>query len=255
MRAAAISLLAAFLVLAVQSAFSHPEDEFCVPGEGGLDPALCQALSAMDRPGEVVSDQPVKLERSVLATVGQYVLIGLRHILPGGLDHILFVLAFFLSTRRLRALIFQIGAFTVAHTITLGLTAANVMSPPPSLVEPAIAFSIAWVAIQNVLGREAGRTRVGVVFAFGLIHGMGFAGFVSGVGLPADAFFPALCGFNLGVEFGQLAVIALALLVTWWWHPMSEEGPQPQYAKWVVRPASFLIAAVALFWTVERLLG
>lgn len=236
-------------------AYAHPEDEFCVPGETGLDPALCQALSELDRPGEVSApDEPVQLARSAGATFVTYVGIGLRHILPGGLDHILFVVAFFLSSRRLRTLLLQIGVFTVAHTVTLGLAASGVISPPAAIVEPLIALSIAWVAIENVLGREVGKARTGVIFLFGLVHGMGFAGFFGELGLPSGAFLSALLGFNVGVEFGQLVVVLVALVLTFFWRPLSDRAV-PAYRYQVVIPASVCIAVVALYWVVERVSG
>ena len=253
LRAALLTLLAMTLV---SLAHGHPEDEFCIPGEGGLDPALCQALSELDRPGEVsgAAPPPVTLERSAGATFATYVAIGVRHILPGGLDHILFVLAFFLSSRRLQTLLLQIGVFTVAHTVTLGLAASGVISPPASVVEPLIALSIAWVAIENVLGRDVGRARTALIFLFGLVHGMGFAGFFGELGLPQGSFLSALLGFNVGVELGQLVVVFVALTLTWPWRPLTERAA-PGYRRQVVIPASMAIAVVALYWTVERMIG
>ncbi len=239
-------------------ALAHPEDEFCTPGEGGLDPALCLALSELDRPGEVSEDTAtdlpvVDLDRSAGQTVLTYIGIGLNHILPGGLDHIFFVLAFFLSSRQLKTLLWQIAAFTVAHTLTLGLAGAGVISPPSHVVEPLIALSIAWVAIENVLGREPGRARTWLVFGFGLIHGMGFAGFFGELGLPTGAFLAALLGFNVGVELGQLAVIAVAFVATLPWQPFGAQPRQDAYTRWVVRPVSVAIAALSLVWFFERL--
>ena len=106
--------------------------------------------------------------------LGLYISIGIGHILPGGLDHILFVLALFLSSTRVRALVVQISTFTVAHTVTLGLAAAGVISPPTSLVEPLIAASIAFVAIENLYMKDMPKWRPVVVFLFGLLHGLGF---------------------------------------------------------------------------------
>ena len=257
MRLIAITLLLVSVGLTT-TAFAHPEDEFCTPGEGGLDPALCLALSELDRPGSVGDSAPVavvEVDRSAAQTFVTYVRIGVGHILPGGLDHILFVAAFFLSSRNLKTLLWQIAAFTVAHTVTLGLAGAGVISPPASVVEPVIAFSIAWVALENLFRREPGRARTALVFAFGLVHGMGFAGFFGELGLPVGAFLAALVGFNVGVEIGQLAVIAAALVVTYPWRPFATSGGGDRYGRWVVRPVSLAIAGLALYWTFERVLG
>lgn len=262
-------LLAAF-VLALAALFAsapavaHPEDDFCTPGEDGMDPELCRALrelnSAEPAPGGDGSDAAgdagqagLAVERGAGETFLTYIRIGVGHILPGGLDHILFVVAFFLSSTRLRALLWQIGAFTVAHTVTLGLAAAGAISPPASIVEPFIALSIAWVAVENLVREDTSRWRTALVFAFGLVHGMGFAGFFGTLGLPPGQFFSALIGFNVGVEIGQLAVIASALALTW---PLRSRVDTiigaARYRKFVVFPASAVIAVTALTWFVQR---
>jgi hydrogenase/urease accessory protein HupE len=178
-----------------------------------------------------------------------YLHLGFTHIVPKGLDHILFVLGLFLLSVRLRPLLAQVTAFTVAHSITLALTMYGVVSLPPSIVEPAIALSITCVAVENVLTRELKPWRVALVFAFGLLHGMGFAGVLSELGLPRSQFATALVAFNAGVELGQLAVIgcAYALLGAWF-------KDRDWYRRRVVVPASAAIAAVGACWTVQRML-
>lgn len=185
--------LAACLIL-VSTATAHPEDEFCTL-DGGMDPALCQALQEMDRPAsgdtytaDFTETETIDFERPAFETFVLYIKIGVQHILPGGLDHILFVLAMFFSTRRLRPLLIQVSAFTVAHTITLGLVAAGVFAPPASIVEPLIAATIAFVAIENLFFKDMTRWRPLVVFGFGLIHGMGFAGFLARSACPRASF-------------------------------------------------------------------
>jgi hydrogenase/urease accessory protein HupE len=175
--------------------------------------------------------------------------LGFTHILPHGLDHILFVLGLFFFSTRMRPLLLQVTAFTVAHSITLALTLLGVFSLPGSVVEPLIALSIAVVGLENVFFRKVKASRWLIVFAFGLIHGMGFAGVLSELGLPEGGFWPALIGFNLGVEFGQLAVIALAFGLTVWFRN------KPWYFKGVVVPVSLLISAVGLYWAIERVMG
>jgi hydrogenase/urease accessory protein HupE len=180
---------------------------------------------------------------------GRFTILGFTHILPYGVDHILFVIGLFFFSTRMRPLLFQVTAFTVAHSITLALTLLGVFSFPPSLVEPLIALSIAVVGLENVFFRNVKTSRWLVVFAFGLIHGMGFAGVLSELGLPEGGFWPALLGFNVGVELGQLAVIALAFAATVWFRNKS------WYFKGIVVPVSLLVSAVGLYWAIERVVG
>lgn len=176
-----------------------------------------------------------------------YLKLGFTHILPEGPDHVLFVLGIFLLSRRLKPILAQVTAFTLAHTLTLGLSIYGVVSLPPSIVEPLIALSIVFVAVENILTPELKPTRILLVFAFGLLHGLGFAGVLSELGLPRSEFLPALLSFNLGVEGGQLAVIGLATLLLGL--PFRHRG---WYRQRVVVPASCLIAAVGLYWSVQR---
>jgi hypothetical protein len=196
--------------------------------------------------------QPFALADAVIPpprgeVIALYLRLGFTHILPKGLDHILFVLGLFLLSRQLKPLLLQVTAFTVAHTVTLALSIYGVVSLPSSIVEPLIALSIVFVAVENILTTELRRSRIVLVFAFGLLHGLGFAGVLTELGLPRAEFLPALLSFNLGVEAGQLAVIGCAFLAvgllrrrTW-------------YRRAVVVPASALIAAVGLYWSIQRL--
>ena len=179
-----------------------------------------------------------------------YLFLGFTHILPNGLDHILFVLGLFLLSTKLRPVLTQVTAFTIAHSITLGLTIYGIVSVSPRIVEPMIALSIAYVAIENLATSRLHPWRVAIVFCFGLLHGMGFAGVLKELGMPRSDFLTALVAFNVGVEAGQLAVIATAfVLVAWWAHV------RPWYRARVVVPASALIAATGIFWTVQRVVG
>jgi hydrogenase/urease accessory protein HupE len=183
-------------------------------------------------------------------TIKQYTALGFTHILPKGLDHILFVLGLFLLATRWKPLLWQVTSFTVAHSITLGLSMYGVFSLPPTIVEPLIAASIVYVAVENVLTTRLHLWRVFIVFGFGLLHGMGFAGVLREVGLPRSEFLSGLISFNLGVELGQLAVILLAFLAVGVWFK-----DRPWYRQRIVQPASALIAIVGLYWTVERIAG
>lgn len=214
-------------------------------------------------PGEVVALwvlDGAKSERFILGVglqpltrlevVQQYTALGFTHIVPKGLDHILFVLGLFLLATAWRPLLWQVTAFTVAHTLTLGLTIYGVLSLSPTIVEPLIAASIAVVAVENMLTARLHTWRVFIVFGFGLLHGMGFAGVLQEIGLPRTEFITGLISFNVGVELGQLAVIALAFLAVGHWF-----RERPWYRTRVVLPASGAIALIGLYWTIERLLG
>lgn len=189
-------------------------------------------------------------ERTTTDVLRDYTVLGYTHIVPKGLDHILFVLGIFLLSLSWRPLLYQVTAFTVAHSITLALSLYGVVSLPASVVEPLIALSIVYVAVENILVSELKAWRVWVVFGFGLLHGLGFAGVLTEVGLPRGEFLPALIAFNVGVELGQLTVIGLALLAVGLWF-----RGRPWYRARVVIPASALIAAVGGYWTIARILG
>lgn len=192
--------------------------------------------------------QPVRVT-STGEVIQQYVVLGFTHILPKGLDHILFVLGLFLLSTRAKPLLLQVTAFTVAHSITLALSIYGVVSLPSNIVEPLIALSIAYVAIENLVVRDYRPWRPAIVFAFGLLHGLGFAGVLQELGLPREQFATALLAFNVGVELGQLAVIFGAFLAVGLWF-----GRKEWYYGRVTLPASIVIAFVGLYWTIERTL-
>src|SRR5207302_3172119 len=170
-------------------------------------------------------------------TALRYLTLGFTHIVPYGVDHMLFVLGIYLLSRRARSVLWQVSAFTVAHSITLGLSMYGIVAVSPRIVEPLIALSIAYVAIENIFLSELKSWRVALVFAFGLLHGMGFAGALKELGLPRSEFVTVLLTFNVGVESGQLAVIGAAFLLVGWYC-----GSRPWYRRIVVVPASMLIA-------------
>jgi hypothetical protein len=195
---------------------------------------------------------------------GTYIPVGFDHILPKGLDHILFVLGLFLLSTHLGPLLWQISAFTLAHTMTLALGALGLVSVPGSIVEPLIAASIVYVAVENIFARGLTRWRPVVVFGFGLLHGLGFASVLGEFGLPEVQFIPALIGFNLGVELGQLTVIAMAALILWLGcraasaarltgvEELVAEYPV-MFRAWSVT-GSLIIAGIAIYWVIERTL-
>lgn len=181
--------------------------------------------------------------------VFRYLILGFEHIIPEGVDHVLFVLGLFLLSTRLKSLLWQVTAFTIAHSVTLALAIYGIVDLPAHIVEPLIALSIAYVAVENIVTTELKPWRPIVVFLFGLLHGMGFAGVLRELGLPRQDFAAALILFNVGVELGQLAVIALAFLAVGWFRH------RPWYRKAIVIPVSSVIAAVGLYWAVTRALG
>jgi HupE / UreJ protein len=178
-----------------------------------------------------------------------YLKLGYTHILPLGLDHILFVLSLFLLSPKLKPLLWQATAFTIAHSVTLGLAMYQIIRPPAGIVEPMIALSILYVSVENIFSPRLKASRIGVVFLFGLIHGLGFAGALGQLGLPPQAYLLSLVMFNAGVELGQVTVILLAwfLLAKWF-------GDSPWYRSRIVIPVSVLIAFTAALWTIQRIL-
>jgi HupE / UreJ protein len=178
-----------------------------------------------------------------------YLKLGYNHILPLGLDHILFVLSLFLLSPKLKSVLWQATAFTIAHSVTLGLAMYHIVSPPSNIVEPLIALSIMYVAFENIISPRLKPSRIGVVFLFGLVHGLGFAGALGRLGLPGNAYLLSLVMFNAGVELGQLTIILAAyfLLAKWF-------GNKTYYRQRIVVPISVIIVVVAGFWTVQRIL-
>jgi len=194
---------------------------------------------------------PIPVEGGMSMSAGQvfldYIGIGFTHIVPKGLDHILFVVGLFLLSPRLKPLLIQITAFTVAHSVTLALAMLGVISLPASIVEPLIALSIVYIAIENLATNRLSPWRPFVVFGFGLLHGLGFAGVLTEFGLTPTHFVSGLIGFNVGVEAGQLAVVAAcyALFGAWF-------SDKSWYRARVTMPMSLAIGCMAIWWVAER---
>ena len=183
------------------------------------------------------------------STLVSFLRQGFVHVLPLGLDHILFVVGIFLLSRKWKPLLFQVSAFTLAHTLTLGMATVGWVSVPSTIVEPIIAGSIAFIALENIFYSKYQARRLLVVFFFGLIHGLGFAGALSELSLDPTVLLISLVGFNLGVEGGQLAVILLAFIGV---YPFKDEQ---KYRRAVVVPVSLGIAGLGLYWMIERIVG
>jgi len=201
-----------------------------------------------DETSKPFSLEAVFTRAPVSETIWSYMVVGFEHIVPRGTDHILFILGLFLFSVRMRPLLWQVTMFTVAHTITLGLSMNGVISLPSNIVEPLIALSIAYVGVENVFAKQLHKSRLALVFMFGLLHGLGFAGVLADFGMPDNDFATALISFNVGVELGQLAVISLAFLCVGLWFKQYE-----WYRKGIIIPGSMAITIIGLVWTVERL--
>jgi len=186
--------------------------------------------------------------RGAMQTLIEYIPIGFDHIVPKGLDHILFVIGLFLLSTRLGPLLWQVTTFTLAHSVTLALAALGLVTVSPAIVEPLIAASIVFIAVENMLTDRLHKWRLLTVFVFGLLHGLGFAGVLAEFGLPADQFVAGLIGFNIGVEVGQLAVIAACFLLVGFWF-----ADKPWYRRFIVFPVSAVIALIAAYWFVQRI--
>ena len=218
------------------------------------------ALLSPERPEAQVS----RADSSAWRVFGRYILEGVWHIWIG-IDHIVFllsllVLAPLLPSRQritqwpaaqqarpvLMDVLAVVTAFTVAHSITLGLTIMEWLTPPPDLVEPAIALSVVLAALNNLLGINSLK-RWRLAFVFGLVHGFGFASVLLDLGLPASALVAALGGFNVGVELGQLAIVGVFLPIAWLLR-------HTRFYRWViVAGGSAAIVVLGLFWTLDRI--
>ena len=242
-----VTIRAALVSEAPRIGWAEPYGEVILRQEGAGEDAFAALL-----PGGEASPPLPRMggtAEGAWETFARYVVSGFEHIVPKGLDHILFVLGLFFFSLNLRPLLWQVTAFTLAHTATLALATLGVVSVPASVVEPLIALSIAYVGIENVLRPRLGWWRPAVVFGFGLLHGLGFASVLSDVGGGTGNFVARLIGFNVGVEIGQLAVIGAAFVLLAlpfgrrrWWRP------------YVAVPASVAIAVVGAWWAVERAL-
>lgn len=175
--------------------------------------------------------------------------VGFIHVAFEGPDHVLFVLGLFLLSRKWRPLVWQVSMFTLAHTVTLFLSALGLVRAPSAVVETVIAASIAFVAVENICREEYTRWRLFVVFAFGLVHGLGFAGRFAERDLSPTNFAVSLIGFNVGVEFAQLAVLAIAFGIT-----VGFRDPA-LYRRWIVIPGSTAIGSLGVLWALQRLFG
>ena len=186
----------------------------------------------------------------IASVISNYIKIGFIHIIPRGLDHILFVLGLFLYAPRWRPLLAQITIFTIAHSLTLALASRGLVSVPATIVEPMIAASIAYVALENLWQRKLRLSRLLIIFTFGLLHGLGFASVLADIGLPSSDFLISLISFNIGVELGQITVIAAALSLSLLL-PLSPD----RYRRLITIPFSIVIGVIGIGIAAERVIG
>lgn len=206
---------------------------------------ICCLLLAVNAHAHTIN---YALDKAPVSNVFWYYLkLGYMHILPNGFDHILFVAGLCLLSTKISTILWQATAFTVAHSITLALSMKNIIVAPSAVVEPIIALSILFVALENMMIEKISPWRILIVFMFGLVHGMGFASALNEIGLPSDKFFLSILSFNVGVELGQITVIltVFGLVIV----PFRNIK---NYKKRVVYPLSIAIAAIALYWTIQR---
>ena len=189
----------------------------------------------------------IDLGQPAATRFGDFLLLGIEHILTG-LDHLLFLAALLLAARGIWSILATVTAFTMAHSVTLSLAALGLIDLPARLIEPLIAASIIWVAVENLFGAEHSWRRLAVTFLFGLVHGLGFAEVMKELELSGWRLVAGLGGFNIGVEIGQaLVVLVVAPLLIW---------ARGQSWGWRFRvAASVALAAIGAFWLVERIVA
>ena len=209
------------------------------PISSGMSEVLLKVAEGENKP----STTPTRT-----AQTENWMISGFRHVIPLGLDHLLFILGLFLLAPRLKPLLGQSLLFTLAHSITLALAVFGLISLPSAPVEILIAASIAWIGLENLLVRKLKPSRLYLVFGFGLLHGLGFAGVLLeklGNLKGKDLALP-LIGFNIGVELAQVTVLAIAAIILW---------PLRKWTGKIQIGGSVLIALAGLFWMFERILA
>lgn len=213
----------------------------------GVQNGITQFLQNGDKSDLIYFNDNVQYNK--LNAFLDYIPVGFEHIIPKGWDHIIFVLGLFFFSTKLRPLIWQISAFTVAHTFTLALGSIGYIKIIPEIVEPLIALSIVFIAVENIFFDRLSKWRPIVIFIFGLLHGLGFASVLGEFGLPDGFFITALLGFNLGVEIGQLTVVLLAFITLGYWF-----NKKDYYQISIANPISIIIGLVGAYWFIERVI-
>ncbi|MBW5289913.1 MAG: putative membrane protein [Candidatus Ruthia sp. Apha_13_S6] len=180
----------------------------------------------------------------------QFVSIGFDHVIPLGWDHILFIIGMVLSSMKWRRLLLLVSAFTLAHTLTLGLAMLGIVQISGRIIEPLIAFSIAYVAIENLLPNQSIKRKSIIVFLFGLVHGLGFASMLKSFKMSSDNFLTTLISFNVGVELAQIVIVLGVVLLLFFIKSLNLD-----YKKIVIIPISIVISLIGIWWGIDRLIG
>ena len=204
------------------------------------------------QPGEISAELSTVSQATMSQTIIEYIILGMEHIVPKGLDHILFIFGVFFFAVKLKPLLWQVTMFTLAHSLTLILASLKLVFIPASIIEPLIALSIGYVAFENIFQRQgkfhsrSNAIRYAVIFFFGLIHGLGFAFVLEDIGLPTGQLILSLLSFNIGVEIAQIGLVVLAYLL------MFYPSKQPWYRKAIQIPCSLVIGLIGVYWFFER---
>ena len=179
-----------------------------------------------------------------------FLIKGFEHVFPLGYDHILFMIALFLYNSRIKTAILQCSVFTIAHSLTLALTANRLIIPNSQLIEIGIAISIFIAGLENILPVINFSIRLLIIFLFGLMHGIGFAGALADIGIKNQEIIKVLAGFNIGVELAQASLIVILYFILS--KPFLDA---PWYNTFIKKPVSLIIASCGLFWAITRSLG
>ncbi|MGB1085691.1 MAG: HupE/UreJ family protein [Alphaproteobacteria bacterium] len=204
------------------------------------------------QPGEISAELSPVSQATMSQTIIEYIILGMEHIVPKGLDHILFIFGVFFFAVKLKPLLWQVTMFTLAHSLTLILASLKLVFIPASIIEPLIALSIGYVAFENIFQRQSkfhsrsNTIRYAVIFFFGLIHGLGFAFVLEDIGLPTGQLILSLLSFNIGVEIAQIGLVVLAYLL------MFYPSKQLWYRKAIQIPCSLVIGLIGIYWFFER---
>jgi len=204
------------------------------------------------QPGEISAELSPLSQTTMSQTIIEYIILGMEHIVPKGLDHILFIFGVFFFAVKLKPLLWQVTMFTLAHSLTLILASLKLVFIPASIIEPLIALSIGYVAFENIFQRQgkfhsrSNAIRYAVIFFFGLIHGLGFAFVLEDIGLPTGQLILSLLSFNIGVEIAQIGLVVLAYLL------MFYPSKQLWYRKAIQIPCSLVIGLIGIYWFFER---
>lgn len=180
----------------------------------------------------------------------KYLFLGIEHIIPKGLDHMLFIIGLFLFSNLIRPLLLQVTMFTIAHTITLVIASLSLINVNASIVEPLIALSIVYIGVENIFKKYSNtKIRYYVIFLFGLLHGLGFALVLKDVGLDYSNLLMNLVSFNIGVEIAQIFILFLLYLT------IGLFFSKKKYYKIIFQiPLSLFISLIAIYWFVERII-